>query len=156
MKTSTLKKDSWHWRLAHKYGSARLDYWQDKWTSTSVTEPTYKGDFCSYARHVLTGALVASLFTIFFSLMVGAGIDFFMWIYVNMRYGRIDIPLGAAIFVTLVSCIALCGILILISISLTRIRMSIAKKVDAIEEPGFFTLLYRKLKDKTCFNVEIQ
>lgn len=135
-----IKLNSWHYWLAN-YGLQRV----------------FEGDrvnFCEYCRYVLFG-----LINCLVVLIVGAIAGFFVVdtifeLYQFFAYGTKTSPIP--IFV--IGSILFFGTMALIANTIYNYQDKRWKQRHLREpEPdGFFSLLYQKIKTKTCFTVEIE
>jgi len=143
-----LKTNSWHYRLASKY--AHMD--------------ERPHDFCSYARKVLQGGILALMLA-----LVGAAVLFF-YVYLGaqlvaayvsgvwMLEWYSDAVWGAVWeTVTLGSIAAYIGYQIwdqnTYQARLEKKRAALKANGGVARQPGFFTMLYRTIREKTCFTV---
>lgn len=154
MKEFTLNAESWHFRLAN-YGHRRINDYHVK----------YGTDFCTYMRAVVRGAVKALLVYTFSAVLVS-------WVV----YGLYDVAqllmnpeheifpttvlIGAILFSTFV---LLCGGLIGEGFKYLRRELMVGyysrdKSGSWWKEnqPGFITLAYRRLKNKTCFRIKFE
>lgn len=122
MKTLSLKRGSWHYKVATTFGWKECTYTYEDvlksdgddrpsyWTSRRVKVP---GDFCSYIRHIIFGSLLAlalvAVALILGSFSVMAQWDFLVYIYEaiicgnEVDFGRNNLaPIGLIIDVLLV------------------------------------------------------
>lgn len=153
MKTSLLSKDSWHWHLAHTYGNAKM--W-DVWDGEKYVD-IYEGNFCKYFWQVVGGALWAMVITAILAILGWCIVDFFLWSAVWLMYHRIDTPMGAALFIGMLGILVFLCVVGGVAHRATALRTKMRQKSNyKIHEPGFFTLAYRKFKDKTCFKIEVR
>lgn len=141
----TLRRDSWHYWLAKKWGG--LNYWEGH----DVL------DICTYSRKVAKGlflftfwSIVAFIFGI--AYLVG-GYDFFACL---LNPVCSETPPSSMLFLAIngfVACIfalACCGILI------NKYREYRYEHPVDKKDPSFLTLWYRKFKEKTCFIVSFE
>ena len=132
-----IKKNSWHYKLAN-FGDKRV----------------YGGDvvdFCKYSRMVMLGAFLLLLL----GGMGGWIVSSFVWTIVCLIMGY-TIPAWAGAIVFSLLFMGAIGLLIAGHIKLREYRQEHAKEPKEQKEPGFFGMMYRKLKDKTCYIVEIE
>lgn len=145
MKTLKLNQNTWHYWLATKVG----DF------------DTYDGgDFCSYVRNVIWGAL-ALLFAcavasfVLYSLgreIYAAYTCFFTPV---CTYGKFEqaVATGVAILTGVVGAVAL---MIWNSNRRMAIRIAIANGSRPEPQDGFVKVAYKSIKEKTCFKVEFK
>lgn len=145
MKTFELKKKSWHFWLAKKCGG--LDYWEGH----DVL------DICTYSRKVLKG-----LFLFLFWSVLGAvvsiayligGYDFFACL---LNPVCTETPPTSVLFLVLSGCAGFIFALAASCVGIDKYRDYKATHPSEKKDPGFLTLWYRKIKDKTCFMVDIK
>lgn len=141
-----IKQTDWHYKLAN-FGNKRV------WTGDKL-------NFCIYSRYVMYGflhALIALLLVVLGTAWALTSVyEFYMWCMYNKPMHDLAIT-----FVVLTACVTAggCGGYILHKY-LERTEDARAEKRklkrQAVKEPGFFGLLYRKFKDKTCFMVKVE
>lgn len=144
MKTFNLNKKSWHFWLAQKYGGL--------WYCTGD-----KLDICRYSRKVLKG-LLAFLFLLaglsaFGFLYLFSGYEFFACVFDD---ACVKIPEISLVFISVNIGISAILALGFGAMGIDKYRDYRAIHPTEKKEPGFLTLLYRKIKDKTCFMVDIK
>jgi hypothetical protein len=126
--------------------------------------PNYPEDFCTYTRGVLKG-LTATIVVGLVFLVAAACLDLTLgellgWAAACVLNWEWITPLGPAVVV-----MVLCGVL-LSFVLVVKIRAGIRwakqwytnahpKTLQPEKYPSFFVLLYRKIKDKTCFKINI-
>jgi hypothetical protein len=141
-----IKKTDWHYRLAN-FGNKRV------WLGDNL-------NFCIYSRYVLFGflhTLMIFVGVVFFAVWtVGSFYEFYMWCVNNRPMSEFGI-----MFIVLFSAVALgCSLGYGTHKYLEHTEEARAEKRRAkremVKEPGFFSMLYRKFKDKTCFIVKVE
>lgn len=155
MKEFTLNAESWHFRLAN-YGHQRISNYQVK----------YGTDFCTYMRAVLRGAGKALLVYTFSAVLVSwvaYGLYDVVQLLMNPEH---EIFPTTVVFGAVIAAltILLCGGLVIESFKYIRERIRQyrynrmhGQGVKAKQaEPGFITLAYRRLKNKTCFRIKFE
>lgn len=143
-----LKTNSWHYRLASTYALMRED-----------DQPR---DFCSYARKVLQGGMLASMMVVaavgFLIVYVLFGAQLFA-AYVSDTWlftWNDEIVWAVMAETAILSSFALW---ILYNIWDEKTYLARREKKRAVmelksgQQPGFFTLLLRTIREKTCFTV---
>ena len=136
-----IKLNSWHYKLAN-FGTKRI------WSGDSI-------NFCEYFWAVVTGLIVlmVTAFALIISsiMVLGSLYEFIMWIIYGTKMHD-----GALVVVVFLS-------VLLIAIGLGQGISKYYEYMDKLDyeepdlkEPGFFTLAYRKFKDKACFKVKIE
>ncbi len=154
----TLRKKSLHFRLAHTYARfevpANWDMNEGKWVET----PT---DFCSYARAVIAGIVIALCITliggIFASITIG---DFIAWVSILITRGYFVEPEPGALITMIVSIIGTA--LYLFHKFMINIykpwkearRDRLAQEPIVIKEPTFLGTWYKSIKEKACFSIK--
>lgn len=141
-----IKQTDWHYKLAN-FGGKRV------WTGDKL-------NFCIYSRYVMYGflhALIALLLILFSAVWALESVyEFYMWCVYNKPMH----DLAIAFMAVFGSAIAGGGGGYIIYKYLEHTEEARAKKRklkrQAVKEPGFFALLYRKFKDKTCFMVKVE
>ena len=141
-----IKKTDWHFRLAN-FGSKRI------WSGDKL-------DFCTYSRYVMYGFLHAFLAAVailfFIAWSIGSIYEFYMW----CMYGTQMHDVSIAFIAMFGSVVVGIGLGYLIHKYLERTEDTRAEKRRAkrqiVNEPGFFGMLYRKFKDKTCFMIKVE
>jgi hypothetical protein len=139
-----IKRKSWHYFLAN-FGNERVYSGQ-------------KTDFCTYFWYVVFGlfhliGLVLGI--IIFTLLVASSFyDYYNWLMYDVKMHDVSIAVVLFTFGLFVT------IAILYCVSKYCDWKDNLKNADdyevVVKEPGFFTLAYRKWKEKTCILVEIE
>lgn len=148
MKSFELSFNSWHMKFAN-YGVSRYDR----------IEEGDKIDFCSYARRVMWGFIKKT--SVYGGIAIGA-----VWVLFSIAntiatlfYGY-PFTFAAFVFWGVIGTLALITIMFFAQTSWDKYkekRRNERRKLGKIvKHPSFFDLAYRKLKDKTCFTVEIK
>lgn len=139
MKTFTMKRDTWHYKMA-VIGRARFD------TDGNI-------DFCSYLSAVFQTALVG-LLVIFLGLIVAYPIvSMFMGIAFSLYYGLWIFTEAGIAGIVITTAIGMIAVMVMIS------RWAETKKEQSRlnpQEPGFFRLAYNKFKDKACVKITFE
>jgi hypothetical protein len=139
-----IKRKSWHYFLVN-FGNQRVYAGQ-------------KTDFCTYFWYVVFGlfhliGLVLGII-IFTLLIAGSFYDYYNWLMHNIPMHDVSIAVVIITFIIIASiAIGYCVF------KYTDWKDSLKKSDDfevVVKEPGFFTLAYRKWKEKTCILVEIE
>lgn len=141
-----IKKTTWHYRLAN-FGSKRV------WSGDIL-------NFCTYSRYVMYGfihALIALFLVVFGTTWALESVyEFYMW----CMYNKPMHDLAIAFIAVFGSAAVGVGLGYLIHKYLERTEDAREEKRRAkkqiVKEPGFFSMLYLKFKDKTCFMVEVE
>jgi hypothetical protein len=144
MKTLKFNSNSWHYWLATKIG----DFYPEG------------GDFCSYIRHVILGALV-SLFMVagasfvLYSLGREVYAAYTCWFTSVCTYGKFEraVTTGVAI---LIGGVGAAVLMIWNSNRRMQIRIEIANGVRPEPQDSFVKTAYKSIKEKTCFRVEFK
>lgn len=137
---------SWHWRLATTYSSLH-----DRWE--------YSGDICDYSQHVFKGAFLATVLTAVIAGLAICFLDLFIWIGVGLTMGWV-MANPPAVFAML---LAACAISLVAYVFIEDWWVKRKFKMEDLEssEPrapkkaSFIAQVYRRMKDKTCFRLEI-
>jgi hypothetical protein len=144
MKTLKFNSKSWHYWLATRVSDFSL----------------YNGDFCSYIRSVLWGAFVVTILTaasLFCLYALGRDIyAAYTCLFTKVcAYGKFEEAVTTAIVIvaTIVVFIALC---IWYQNRKDRIRDEINNGIREPSQPGFMSMAYKSVKEKTCFKVEFK
>jgi hypothetical protein len=141
-----IKKTDWHFRLAN-FGSKRI------WSGDKL-------DFCTYSRYVMHGFFhVITIFVVVALLAlwsISSIYEFYMWCVHNRPMSDFGI-----MFISVFGSVVIgTGLGYLIHKYLERTKDTRAEKRRAkrqmVKEPGFFGMLYRKFKDKTCFMIKVE
>lgn len=146
-----LDTKSWHFKLAN-FGTRRIREWRDD------------NDFCSYVRAVFWGFFWLTLAVTGATLLIG--------LTGNMVYELIvtfgtDLPLGDFAKFMLLTYIAITGIALMLFTTFLLCEKVIPAAGSAYRHvmygrrkpdtpPSFFTLAYRKFKEKTCFKIKFK
>lgn len=136
-----LNHKSWHYRMAN-YGMKRI--WRED-----------KTDFCSYSRMVMSGLFLRTVLWSFVSTMIiWTGYTWYQF-YLNLTQRKPLNDFALLWIITLVSCIGAAIVVTgVVQFSKWKTERKYKKHKDK-SEPTFFSLMYRKWKEKTCFMVEI-
>jgi amino acid transporter len=142
MKTLEFKKASWHYRLAKKAG-----YEED-------------GDFCTYVRSFLWGALLMVLLTalVLFGLYALGRLSYSAYTCSFTKvctYGEFEKTVLMGIGV-IIGCVAYIYALIWVQNRRWRIRGEIRRGERPEPGPSFVAMAYKSYKEKTCFKVEFK
>lgn len=140
-----IKRNSWHFWLAN-FGYSRM-----RWVDEI--------DFCTYFRYVVFGLSHLFVLCVLVALISIWGIFSFYDLYQWIVHG-ITMRDPCLLFIGL---IAFIGLVMGISWSHDKYyewRETLEYDCDQPKappkEPGFFTLAYRKFKQKTCFKVKVE
>jgi hypothetical protein len=144
MKTLKFNAKSWHYWLATKIGDFDAD----------------DGDFCAYVRSVIFGFFMLGLFgSCAFFLLYALGREVYAaytcWFTPVCAYGNFE----RAFTIAVVVLAAIAGIVALCIWNENRkmkIRAEINKGLRQPSEPGFISMAYKSIKEKTCFKVEFK
>ena len=139
-----IKRSSWHFRLAN-FGNTRV--WRmDK-----------EVDFCKYFWYVVFGLLHLVglvLGTLTLILLFGDSFyEFYNWIMYNTPMH--DMAIATMVFTFIISVGVAVGYCVSKYIDW---KDSLKESNDfgvEVKEPGFFTMSYRKFKEKACFKVKV-
>lgn len=138
-----IKRNSWHYKLAN-FGSDRV------WAGEKI-------DFCKYFRCVISGLFVFSITAL---VLLTAGvwfIDTIVELFKFFMYGTKISEMAIAMLIVL-GAVSIGMLFAVFKIKLEDYlyykRKSTKRYVET--EPGFFTLAYRKFKDKTCHLLEVE
>lgn len=150
MKPLKFSKNSWHYKVATKFGG--LEAWGDL-------------DFCEYVRSVLLGIFLLSMIAIICFAGLFALADWMAWVSAMIITGSMITPSEPATIITACWVIAF---IIIGCVYGSRIydNRKEARRLEAFKawqaggeyiptQPGFITMAYRTLKEKTCFRVEL-
>lgn len=146
MKTLKFNQNSWHYWLATKIG----DF------------DTYggAGDFCSYVRNVIWGALAllfasAAASFVLYSLGRELYAAYTCWFTPVCTYGKFEraVTTGVAILIGVVGAAVL---MIWDGNRRMQIRIEIATGKRPEPQDGFVKAAYKSIKEKTCFKVEFE
>jgi hypothetical protein len=144
MENCTLKRKSWHYRLADLASPTNLNWY------TQI-------NFCTYARYVVTGVLLSIVLAVV-AVLAGVGIVTLvsacvLWMYNMVVAGALLAPIGDA-FIGLVILVLVGIVFGTHAINKHRAKRAARPKSDA--QPGFFGLLVTKIKTKTCFKINLE
>lgn len=150
MKSTKLKKNSWHYWLAYK-GNDDLKFL----TTMKYTE---KIDLCQYIRWVIYGIIRVTFISIallIFGVITFVGTyDDIMWFYGAIANGHFEkLPIFG-----LLTLVEYSVVLLLVCMSLV-IDYQQKHRIDRkplISDDAFVKIAYRKWKDKTCSFVEFE
>jgi K+-sensing histidine kinase KdpD len=144
MKTLEFNANSWHYWLATKVASFDHD----------------DSNFCAYVRSVLFGAFMISILAGFASAVLFAiGLEiraFYTCFFTPVcTFGKNEqgIAIGFAI---LFAVIGLIGLMVWHRNRVERIRSEIYDGIRPEPQPGFISMAYKSIKEKTCFRVEFK
>ena len=140
MKTITIDKNSWHYRLLDK-----LDFY-------------VAPDICSYTRKVLGALFLVGLMACFSLYILGALTNIAIWLVVCLQHSVWFQPEPWALGTT----IAVLGFVFIIGIVLgavwiaeTNTKRKIRRRNNN-EPDGFVTEAYKSFKDKVCYRVDFK
>jgi len=139
-----IKQSAWHYKLAN-FGSERV-------------YPGTKVNFCNYFRYVVYGTLHLLAAMVVLGMFIESFYQFYMW----CAYGtKMDDVAIAFVVVTICGLIGITGGYgVYKYLELTEDSRAEKRRLKRIEkqnrEPGFFSMAYRKFKDKTCFMIKIE
>ena len=147
MKAIKFSKDSWHWHIASKYGPISGEY-------------SYEGDICSYTRALMKGMLVLALLSLAGFLLSYSLLDFIFWAYVSLTISPLLINPTGILAPAIIFVIGGSVALLWASDKISRWRRERYIKLltdEEVEEKKESLMKHwvRKVKDKTCFRVEI-
>jgi hypothetical protein len=139
-----IKRSSWHYWLAN-FGNHRM------WRSDKEI------DFCKYFWYVVFGLLhlvgLVLGVIVFTLLIVGSFYDYYNWLMYDIKMHDVSIAIVLLTFIVSGS------IAIGYCVSKYMDWKDSLKDSDDFEvevkEPGFFTMSYRKFKEKACFKVKV-
>lgn len=143
--TFKVRKDSWHFRIAHVYES----------------NVQYCDNLCQYVRFVIYGSLLLTfLFTIAgayaYSMVSGL-----VWLVVMAVTGTLfDMPIAACMLPVTVFLALVLAIAVLVEHlkdkKRERLQARIAQGyVPPVPEPGFVRKAYTNFKEKTCVRIKV-
>jgi hypothetical protein len=144
MKTLKFNSNSWHYWLATKIGDFN----------------PYDGDFCSYVRHVIFGAL-AALFAgaaasgVLYALGREVYAAYTCWCTSVCTFGKFESAV-AAMACAVAAFFALIGLAVWCSNYRMRVRREIRNGLRSEPQPGLVKIAYKSIKEKTCFKVEFK
>jgi hypothetical protein len=144
MKTLKFNSKSWHYWLATKIG----DFYPEG------------GDFCSYIRHVILGALV-SLFLVaaatFMLYALGREVyaAYTCWFTSVCTFGKFESAVATMACIA-AALSAFIGLAVWYSNYRMRVRREIRNGLRSEPQPGFVKVAYKSVKGKTCFKVEFK
>jgi hypothetical protein len=144
MKTLKFNSNSWHYWLATKIGDFDPD----------------DGDFCSYIRHVIFGAL-GSLFAVTAASVVLYALGrevyaaYTCWFTSVCTFGKFESAV-VAMACAVAAFSAFIGLAVWYSNYRMRVRSEIRNGLRSEPQPGFVKVAYRSIKEKTCFKVEFK
>jgi hypothetical protein len=144
MKTLKFNSKSWHYLLATKIG----DFDEDG------------GDFCSYVRNVIFGALVA-LFAVAAASVVLYALGrevyaaYTCWFTSVCTFGKFESAVAAMACAVAAFSVFIC-LVVWYSNYRMRVRREIRNGLRSEPQPGFVKVAYKSIKEKTCFRVEFK
>lgn len=143
MKTFKLSNKSWHYHIVKTYSS--LDEW---FLNRGV-------DFCEYLRALIAGILAIILIILGASIVLSILLYPLISIVAQFDIG-FHIPDDFTIIILITESIALSVFGVVLYAHDKSRNIYKRKRQKVVEcDPGFYTLAYRKFKEKTCFKVEI-
>ena len=163
---------SWHFQLARFYGTS--EHRRYHWDYESLFLEHL--NFCEYFWYVIRGGIKAAIFTavgaslsspiaIFFAYSLSM---LFYWQWMPLRDTGWDVL--ALIGFILITIVLVAVSLVLAATTLSWVKertwswlrttelwrkLTNSEKPSPPPEPGFFTLAYRKFKDKTCVKITL-
>lgn len=148
MKSLEFSKESWHYHLATVYGD------MSKWREVT--------DLCTYVRYVGFGAFMACVVTVAVSAILYMYTNFFMWVYVCLRYSytRMDDSAWLAAFTFM--CVGVVLAFKLFGMVAEKYRNKRwAQRVEQgyiqlESKPSFLAKVYDSIKNKTCYRIELK
>lgn len=140
MKPFKIKRNSWHFWLAKQGGF-------NEYSSQ---------DICTYLRRMIAGSLNVTLKAALAAFaLAAAGLilwslwEALWWLFAGSGTASNAAQCGLAILVIVAASI--------LFIALVRLRWWWnSRRVQQLKEPGFITLAYRSVKDKTCVKIELE
>lgn len=153
MKTYTLNKNSWHYRLITKY--ARVGEWHLR-----------NEDFCSYFWMVLFSAIWTSLLTAAVGLTISGVVSYgiIWWVHFTMG-GSLEIMFDDWITILgiliIIFAVMICAIYIVFTLTAFLIKSCCLKGDEAEQwkekfESSFLYLWYKKSTEKICFRINFK
>lgn len=154
MESITLKKNSWHYRLATVYGN-----WDPLWDGEMC-------DICSYSRKVTYGAIRAVIVAAVLGFVAATFADFALYLQVAGGTNDFVPPHFMGVFGMILSAFTI-AVSVITSIAFSLVWLvkqgiewfmdqDIADKIaDALAKckPSFLSAWYRSYKDKVCFRI---
>ena len=167
MKPVAFSKDSWHWRLAHKYGGAEEEYnTQEDYECTGNRWTGYQGDICDYMKHMLSGFFACLLITVAGCLVGFAISDSITWAIACYKYGMIEVGYGPVWLSAELAVILLWGSVYLYytwqdnkqhkQYVANRAAIEAGTYIEPVTKNSIMSSIHRRIKDKTCFRVEVR
>lgn len=158
MKTLQFSKSSWHYWVASEFGR--------------MYSPSCVTDFCKYMRHVLLGIIILSIWIAAGSFILYLVGNFLAWgVACLVHWQRIppDVEAFLVILILAAAMVVVCiaGLIAACVISLDKIgdyrreREYKRQYGDGSGNyvpppPSFMDSVWRTIKDKTCFRVELK
>lgn len=136
MKEFTLKKDSWHYKLA-TYAD-----------SDAKMQLKYGVDLCEYVRMVMKSFFIWGFMFVFASLFVFATLYSWYDLVMVLFFGKEMFDNASVSMLSLQAALIFFGAFIA-----WRVYLRTCEDAD---NPSFVTLAYRKFKDKTCSLVKFE
>lgn len=144
MKTFELSKDSWHYRIVTVYTSC------NEWEINRGYV-----DFCAYLRYLFFGMFwILTIIAIVSLLSFGFVLVPLIYFVSMFELGAHLPPLEISAILSVDFTVALMTMFAVIQSSENPITLK-RFRLDPNREPGFWTLAYRKFKDKTCFKITV-
>jgi hypothetical protein len=166
MKPINFSKDSWHWRLAHKYGGAEEEYsTKEEYERTGNPRAGYQGDICDYMQHMIGGFCLCFLITAGLTIALFPISDSITWALAYYNNGPLEVGYGPVWLTCEIAVAAFIGSLYLYytwkserdhQAYLARTAANAGTYVEPVKKNSIMQSIHRRIKDKTCFTVTVQ
>lgn len=137
-----INRESWHYRLATTYGDLQRHQRYGE---------TEEYNFCAYSNEVVWGLFLIGWLVALVTISLWCFVDAIIWLVVGILYGFVQAH-ACAIMAILVTSIMVVTVLYK---QLTKTTTKHTKHTKRTE-PSFFSMWWRSVKDKVCFNVVVE
>jgi hypothetical protein len=141
-----LKRNSWHYRIAHNYGGLEPRY--------SSTVKAYATDLCTYTQKFAKGLLGIALLSLGIGLVGWAVLDFALWLYVITTHGDVA-PQFGALFTILALIVGTSAAVLGVLLNLAMEFMHRAR-YNEWRPPSAAAAAYQAWKDKYCLVITLK